>query len=87
MDYDWPGNPLQVVEYFAGCSRICKLASWMGYESRGFEIKYDTPGPGHSMHSSMPKRSAYDFCGEAGFLQFDCNLFLLFQCCRGYKFP
>ena len=32
---DWPDKPIQVIEYFAGASRICKLAAWCGYESRG----------------------------------------------------
>ena len=63
-------QPLEVIEYFAGCSRVCKLASWCGFEARGFELKYDSPRPGVSIHSNMPCRSAFDFCGEAGFLSF-----------------
>ena len=70
VDFEWPENPVQVIEYFAGVSRICKLASWYGVESRGFELLFDTPPKGTSSHSNMPRRSAYDFCGEAGFLLF-----------------
>ena len=71
--YPWGDKPLDLIEYFAGVSRICKLASWMGYEARGFEILYDTPPSGLAGHSKMPHRSAFDFNGEAGFLSFDCS--------------
>ena len=73
MGFEWPDKPLEVIEYFAGCSRVCKLASWAGYESWGFEISFDPPPSGESSHSSMPRRSAYDFCGKAGFLKFGCD--------------
>ena len=62
-------EPLKVIEYFSGSSRICRWASWSGYEARGFEIKFDVPDPDKaSSHSKMPCRSAYDFNGEAGFV-------------------
>jgi len=67
----WGDRPIDVIEYFAGKSRICKGASWFGYEARGFEIKYDKPPMGTSGHSKMPRRSAFDFNGEAGFVFLD----------------
>lgn len=75
--YDFPDTSLEVIEFFAGISRVCKLAQWRGFESRGFELNYDTPPPGLSTHSQMPHRSAFDFCGEAGFLFLDGISYLL----------
>lgn len=71
---------IDVVEFFAGVSRICRLAHWCHYESRGFEIKYDTPPEGDASHSGMPHRSSFDFNGEAGFLFFGCK-WLMRYCC------
>ena len=65
------GSGLDLVEYFAGVSRICRMASWRGYTSRGFEMKYDVPPSGFAKHSNMPHRSCFDFNGEAGFLYLD----------------
>ena len=65
---------LDVVEYFAGVSRICRLASWHGFMARGFELVYDEPPEGYASHSGMPHRSCYDFNGEAGFLFLVCKL-------------
>ena len=61
-------EPLDLIEYFAGVSRICRLATWNNYQARGFELKYDKPPYGCAQHSGMQHRSCYDFNGEAGFL-------------------
>lgn len=66
--------PLDVVEYFAGVSRICRLASSCGFTARGFELVYDDPPEGYASHSSMPHRSCFDFNGEGGFLFLVCKL-------------
>lgn len=84
-DISWPEKPIQVIEYFAGVSRICKLASWYGFEARGFELNYDTPPGGTSSHSKMPCRSSYDLCGEAGFLFFDGTVMVFNQI--GFRGP
>lgn len=70
-------EPLDVIEYFAGVSRICRLASWNNFAARGFEMKYDKPPDGYAQHSGMQHRSCYDFNGEAGFLFSGYK----FQCC------
>ena len=78
---DWGvGEPLDVVEFFAGVSRICRLAAWAGYHGRGYELKYDQPPNGYSRHSGTPRRSCYDFNGEAGFLFFGLCFFNLMKC-------
>lgn len=69
VELPWdPQQPVQVLEFFAGKGRIVRAASLAGYEARGHELLYDVPPDGESVHSGMPKRSSYDFCGEAGFV-------------------
>ena len=68
LDFD---KPIQLIEYFAGVGRIAGLAHLMGYEARAVDIEYDHPSVGMSHHSGLPKRSSFDFCGEAGFVLLD----------------
>ena len=60
-------QPLDVIDYFAGAARIAKCATMEGFQARAYDLLYDTPPAGESSHSQMPRRSAFDFCGEAGF--------------------
>ena len=69
FDLPWDHQPtLDVLEYFAGVSRVAKCAMLAGYQSRAFDIEFDNPPEGESSHSNLKKRSAFDFCGEAGFM-------------------
>ena len=64
----WEGHQLlDVIDYFAGAARIAKIGTIQGYTCRAYDCLYDTPPCGESTHSHLPRRSAFDFCGEAGF--------------------
>lgn len=63
-----------LVEYFSGVGRIAKLAHYSGYVSRGFDINYDDPPDEESKHTGLPRRSAFDMNGEAGFVYLDSAL-------------
>ena len=71
-------KPLDIIDFFAGAARIAKIGTIQGYACRAYDYIYDTPPPGESSHSKMPRRSAFDFCGEAGFwfLRSSLNKFL-----------
>ena len=60
-------QPLDVIDYFAGAARIAKCATIQGFNARAYDLLYDCPPEGESSHSHMSRRSAFDFCGEAGF--------------------
>lgn len=65
--------PLDLIEYFAGRARICKVANYLDYEARAFDVLYHRPEPGHtSTRSGKPKRSHFDLNGECGFASLDC---------------
>ena len=62
------GEGLDVIEFFSGVGRIAKFAHARGFESRAYDINHDDAPIGESTHSQMPRRSAFDLNGEAGFL-------------------
>lgn len=69
---EWKGGgnaSLDVVELFAGVGRIGKLASWMGYRSRAFDLTY-TPvrNPETKFKRGKHRRGAMDLNGNAGFV-------------------
>lgn len=73
---------LDLVEFFSGRARISKLASWVGYRVRCFDILYKpNMHPGDFKRGRL-RRSAMDLNGQAGFvylcLKRICNVFLLF---------
>ena len=41
--YDLGQAEYQVVEYFAGCARISRMAAGLGYKSVAMDLVYDTP--------------------------------------------
>ena len=44
FDLPWDNQqPLQVIEFFAGVSRIAKAAAIEGYEARSYDLNHDTP--------------------------------------------
>ena len=70
--YAWPDiielGGYDLLEFFSGVGRIATVAHCSGYLARGYEILHDIPASGDSRHSGMPRRSAFDMNGEAGFL-------------------
>ena len=59
-------SDLQVVELFAGVARIARLASWIGLNSRAFDIEYaPVSNPNKSKRGRLP-RSPMDLNGSAG---------------------
>ena len=62
-----PPLGFDLVEFFSGHGRLCRLASLAGYESRGYDVTYEPAPHGESKHSDGKRRSCYDFLGEAGF--------------------
>ena len=68
FSWDNIGDGIDVIEFFSGVGRIAKIASAYGFLSRAYDINMDKPPPGDSAHSQLPKRSAFDMNGEAGFL-------------------
>ena len=74
------GEGIQVLEFYSDVGRIAKVAHHDGYIARSFDINH-VPPPGESSHSGMPRRSAFDLNGEAGFLWLSLFGFLcLLQC-------
>lgn len=60
---------LEVLEVFAGVSRVAKFAARTGYKARAFEISFDKKykkGFRLSKHNRLRKRSFMDINGEAG---------------------
>ena len=75
------GEGIQVLEFYSDVGRIAKVAHHDGYIARSFDINQEVPPPGESSHSGMPRRSAFDLNGEAGFLWLSLFGFLcLLQC-------
>ena len=66
--FDDIGVGFDVLEFYSGVGRIAKCAQAVGYTARAYDINYDTPPPGESVHSKLPHRSAFDMNGEAGYL-------------------
>ena len=65
---------LEVVELFAGVGRICRLSSWAGYKSRGYDILYAPLKNRYIPKRGQFRRPPMDLNGEAGMLfliQFD----------------
>ncbi len=80
---DVPGwkkpQDLEFVEFFSGKARTSKMASWMGFHSRAFDIEYHpTRHPFEPKHGVRP-RSCMDINGAAGFA-FLCLEHVLFLC-------
>ena len=57
-----------MVELFAGKARICKMAAWCGFTSRGYDINMCPRKTRFRVKRGMPKRSSMDVNGCAGML-------------------
>ena len=68
---DWElgqNSDLQVVELFSGVARIARLASWLGYRTRAYDLSYlAVRNPYKRKRGKMP-RSPMDLNGSAGFV-------------------
>lgn len=60
------GQGLDVLEFFAGCARIARIAHRRGLKSRAHEILFDKSRKGYKKDWTR-KRSSFDINGEAGF--------------------
>ena len=57
---------LDLCEFFAGKARVSKLASWVGYRVRAYDINFEPPtSPGEFKRGKLP-RSPMDLNGNAG---------------------
>ena len=64
-DAESNGN-LDVCEFFAGKARVSKLALWVGYRVRAYDINFEPPtNPGEFKRGKLP-RSPMDLNGNAG---------------------
>lgn len=62
----WSENGLEVIDLFAGKARISRLASWLGYKSRAFDLAYHPVRyPQRRKRGKLP-RSCMDINGSAG---------------------
>ena len=59
---------LDLIEFFAGKARVSRMASWVGYKVRSFDIAYaPNKAPGEFKRGKL-SRSAMDLNGCAGFV-------------------
>lgn len=57
---------LDLCEFFAGKARVSKLASWVGYRVRSYDINFEPPtNPREFKRGKLP-RSPMDLNGNAG---------------------
>ncbi len=59
------------MELFAGVARIAKLASWLGWRSRAFDLAYMPLRKPYGKKRGLVKRSPMDLNGSAGFVPLD----------------
>ena len=63
----WSENGLEVIDLFSGKARISRLASWLGYKSRAFDMAYHPVRyPQRRKRGKLP-RGCMDINGSAGF--------------------
>ncbi len=58
---------LDLVEFFSGKARTSKLAAWMGFNSRAYDIEYHPTRHPFEPKNGMRPRSSMDINGPAGF--------------------
>lgn len=77
---NWSENGLEVIDLFAGKARISRLATWLGYKSRAFDLAYNPVRyPQKRKRGKLP-RSCMDINGCAGLANLNpkkVNMFLL----------
>ena len=66
--WDPIGNSqLDLVEFFAGRARVSRLAAWVGYKVRAYDIDFQTCNRPGEFKRGRLRRSAMDLNGAAGF--------------------
>ena len=59
---------LDLVEFFSGKARVSRMASWVGYRVKSFDIEYEPRrAPGEFKRGKL-NRSSMDLNGAAGFV-------------------
>ena len=59
---------LDLVEFFSGRARLSRLASWVGYKVRSFDIDYCKVKGAAEFKRGKVRRSPMDLNGSAGFV-------------------
>jgi hypothetical protein len=59
---------LDLVEFFAGRARLSRLASWVGYKVRSYDINYEKVMGDAEFKRGKVRRSPMDLNGAAGFV-------------------
>lgn len=57
-DPSWAVQDIQVIEYFAGCSRVAQLSEYLGFKSVPYEIEFDQKSQWRAKRSSMDLNSS-----------------------------
>lgn len=57
---------LDLVEFFSGKARVSRLASWLGYNVRAYDIDYEQPSTQGGFKRGKMSRSPMDMNGAAG---------------------
>lgn len=68
-DWEFENGNLDLCEFFSGKARVSKLASWVGYRVRSYDLTYEPVAgdPGKFKRGQLP-RSPMDLNGAAGFV-------------------
>ena len=82
---EWCQHNLDIIDLFSGKARISKLASWMGYKCRAFDLTYHPVRHPYKRKRGRLPRSCMDLNGCAGLAIFaskkqilGCLLFTVF---------
>lgn len=70
---NWSEAGLQVIDLFSGKARISRLASWMGYRSRAFDLAYHPVRYPQKRKRGAIRRSCMDINGAAGLVTLCLN--------------
>ncbi len=70
---EWCESGLQVIDLFSGKARISRLASWMGYRSRAFDLAYHPVRYPQKRKRGAIRRSCMDINGAAGLVTLCLN--------------
>lgn len=57
-----------LVDFFSGRARLCRLASWMKLKARAFDVNYTKLRGGAEFKRGKLRRRAMDLNGAAGFV-------------------
>ena len=67
-EWEFENGSLDLCDFFSGKARVSKLASWVGYRVRSYDLTYEPVAgdPGQFKRGQLP-RSPMDLNGAAGF--------------------